>query len=154
MSKGIKQYYREMVNKPSEFHRVKELFNHTLLNLTLWMAISAFAFSILIDSNLENIRWFFGVIRMSMTEDALMVIRWLLVFMFGGISLISFLAVCYLIVSWIVVNFVRRRKHSEDREDKKQSTVGTKVDIHIETTEPIEESLKKLLAKLEGDKEE
>ncbi len=39
MSKGIKQYYKSMVNSPSEFHRIVEIFNPTLLNLTLWMAI-------------------------------------------------------------------------------------------------------------------
>ena len=151
MFKRIKQHYKSMVDRPSEFHRFKELFNPTLLNLTLWMAISAFAFSILIDADLEGIRWFSKVTGMNIQEVILAAIRWILIFMFGGISLVAIAVVFYIIATWIWVNIARRKKYSKGRRDKKQSTSNTKIDIHIETNEPIKESIDKLADRLKKD---
>ena len=153
MCKRIKKYYSDMVDKPSEFHRIKEIFNPTLLNLTLWMAIAAFAFSISVDVDLANIRWFSKVTGMNMEEGVLIVIRLIGISIFGGIFLMSLAVVFYLVATWIWVNIAGRKKYPEDRNGKKQSPPSTKIDIHIETNEPIEESINSLMDKLKGNKE-
>ena len=103
---------------PSQFHRVKELFNQTLLNLTLWMAIASFSFQIATDTDIEAMRWFSEAFGMNIQDAVLVGLRWAAITGFGIFFAVACSMILYLGVSWFVMNFARLVKGKKGRRDK------------------------------------
>ncbi len=101
-----------------EFHRIKELFNHTLLNLTLWMAIASFSFQIITDVDIDPIHeWILSVFGMNITDNILIGIE-VGIFTIAGVAfIVSILVTLFLAITWVSINFIRlfTGKNKEDK---------------------------------------
>ena len=99
----------ETFSKPSQFRRLKELFTPTLVPFTLWLAIAAFAASILLDFDVGNVKWILQVVlRMEViTENTANIVHFLTIIVFGIAFVASVLIIATMILSWTGLNTIR-----------------------------------------------
>ncbi len=99
----------EIFSKPSQFRRLKELLTPTLVPFTLWLAIAAFAASILLDFDVENVKWILHVVlRMEIiTDNTANIVHLLTIIVFGIAFVSSVLIIATMMISWIGLNTIR-----------------------------------------------
>ncbi len=98
----------ETFSKPSQIYKLKELFKPTLVPFTLWLAIGAFATSMLLDFDAENVKWIFAVVfRMEIAEHVADLVHFGIIVLFGIIFACSFLIIVTMIASWTALNTIR-----------------------------------------------
>ena len=99
---------KETFSKQSEFYKLKELLAPTLVPFSLWLAIGAFAASLLLGFNVDNIKWLCTVVlQMSISDATADFVHWIFILVLGTIFLISMLIITVMFVRWIGVNTIR-----------------------------------------------
>jgi len=113
-------------NHSSQFHQTKRLFSRTLLNFTLWMAIAAFSFQLVTDIDIEAVRWVSEAFGMNIQDSVLIGLRWFAITGFGVVFIVSFFMVIYLVVSWLVINFIGLVRSMSRKSGKNDKTTKSK----------------------------
>jgi hypothetical protein len=147
---GLKKYYQGQTDKPSEFHKLSEIFNPSLTTITLLLAMFSLSMQGLdwiIPNNggfREIFRWIYQMLTVGIPpiDSPLDVLNLLNVIFLVIIALFAIVMLIYLAVSWIIVNLIRVIKHRNhvgkdvlpDNELAKE-TAYMKLGIHIETND-------------------